>query len=156
MHPNSEEVLRGVAGALVTHVLPELQSQYARAQLMFSVTMLGVVANGLDGAAQQLIDDNASLRALALRAADALSNERDAAALRDDLRAAGAGTDTSLLLSDLSASAALLREAIARLGVFLEAAGAPSLRSLRDDVIETIRAQTEARALSLLGPRADG
>jgi hypothetical protein len=156
MHPNSEEVLRGVAGALVTHVLPELQSQYARAQLMFSVSMLGVVASGLDSGAQQLIDDNASLRALALRAADALSNERDAAALRDDLRAAGAGTDASLLLSDLSASSSRLRDAIARLGVFLEATGAPALRPLRDDVIETIRAQTEARALSLLGPRADG
>jgi hypothetical protein len=156
MHPNSEEVLRGVAGALVTHVLPEVQSQYARAQLMFSVSMLGVVANGLDGAVQQLVDDNAALRALALRAADALSGERDAAALRDELRAASATADTSISLSDLAAASDSLRGLIGRLGALLEAMDAPALRPLSDDVIDVLRARTASRALSLLGPRADG
>jgi hypothetical protein len=40
--------------------------------------------------------------------------------------------------------------------VVREDAGAPALHDLRDDVIEVLRAQTAARALSLLGSRADG
>ena len=156
MHPNSEEVLRGVAGALVTHVLPELQSPYARAQLMFSVSMLGVVANSVDGAAQQLAGDNTSLRALALRAADALPDDAGGATLRDELRAVGAEVDASLSLSDLSAASGRVRGALGRLGVFLEGAHAPALRSLREDVIDALRAETAGRALSLLGPRAHG
>lgn len=156
MHPNSEEVLRGVAGALISHILPEVQSPYARAQLMFSVTMLGVVARDWDGAAQQLVDGNATLRELALRAAGALAQEPDAAALRDELRGLAAGNDASLRLSDLSAASERLLDATGRLGARVEDSDAPALRALRDDVIEALRAQTEARALSLLGPRAEG
>ena len=156
MHPTNDEVLRGVAGALVTHVLPELQSPYARAQLMFSATMLAVVANGIDAAAQQLVDDNATLRALALRSADTLSDEAYAVDIRDELRALGAGADASLRLTDLAAASERLLDAIGRLGALLETNDTPASRSLRSDLIEALRAHTEARALSLLGPRADG
>jgi len=156
MRPNNEEVLRGVAGALVAHVLPEVQSAYARAQLMFSATVLGVVANGIDGAAQQLVDGNAALRALALHAAEALPDESGASELGDELRALGAGADASLRLSELSAASGRLLDAIGRLGALLETSDIPALRSLRDDLIEALRAHTDARAVSLLGPRADG
>ena len=156
MRPNGEEVVRGVAASLMTYILPEIDSAYARMQLMIAIALLGVVASEWDVAAQRLVDDNAGLRSLAGRAADELAQQPAADSLRAELRALAAEADASLHLSDLSAAGARLRGAIGRLGVLLVNSEAPALRSLRSEVIETLRAQAEARSLSLLGPRADG
>ena len=149
MRPNAEEVLRGVVGSLLTYVMPEVQSEYARTQVMIASALLGVVAGDWNGAAQRLVDDNATLRALAARAAD----EPAAGALRHELRSLAVETDTSLLLSYLSAANGRLRDAIGRLGVLLVN---DEVSPLRAEVIETLRADAVARTLPLMGPRADG
>ena len=74
MHPNGEELLRGAQGTLTTYVLPEVQSAYARSEMMIVHVLLGMVANEWDGAAQRLVDGNATLRALARRVAETLGN----------------------------------------------------------------------------------
>ncbi len=156
MRPNGEEILRGVQGALMTFVLPELQTDYARTELMAIQTLLGIAASDWDGAAQRLVDDNATLRDLARSAADALASVAPDDAFAGELRALADETDASLRLSDLRAANDRLRDAIGRLGARLEGVGVPALRELRAAIIAYLRADLESRALPLMGPRADG
>lgn len=156
MRPNGDEVLRGVQSSLLTYILPELQTAYARTELTIVQALLGIVAGEWDGAAQRLVDDNRSLRELARRGAEALASQDDAAELADEVRSLAEETDPSLRLSDLSAANGRLRDALGRLGAHLEGAEAPALRELRAALIERLRAEAESRALPLLGPRADG
>lgn len=152
MRPNGEEVLRGAGAALLTYVLPEVQSAYVRTELTAVYALLNVVAAGWDGAAQRLVDGNAALRALARRGAEALPD----AALAGELRALADETDTSVRLSALSEANGRLGAALGRLGVALEGADAPAPRELRAALIDHLRADAEARSLHLMGPRADG
>ena len=154
MRPNTEDLLRGLQASLLTYVLPEVQTPYARTELMITYALLGIAANEADGAAQRLVDDNAAMRELARRATGALPS--DASALDDELRLLAAENDHSLRLSDLSAANERLRDAIGRLGVLLEGREEPPLRELRAALIEHLRAEAEVRNYQVLGPRADG
>ena len=154
MKPNAEEVLRGVQGALLTYVLPELQTEYARTEVMLVSALLGIVAAQSDGAAQRLVDDNASLRELAGRGADALARDPAQAELAEALGSLTNGSDASVRLSELSAANGQLRAAIARLGV--AAQGNASLRALRQEVLDNLRIEAESRSFALMGPRTDG
>lgn len=158
MRPNGEELVRGVQSSLTTYILPELQSAYARTELMLDLVLLGILASDWDSAAQRLVDDNAALRALALRGAEALDSTDVSLAggLAEDLRSLAGEAGASLRLSDLSAANGRLRGAIGRLGALLEDADTPALGELRAAVIEHLRADAEDRSRSLLGPRADG
>ena len=154
MRPNGEELLRGVQSSLTTYVLPELQTAYARTELMLVQALLGILASEWDSGAQRLVDDNAALRELALRGAEALDSAD--AALAGELRSLAGESDPSLRLSDLSAANGRLRGAIGRLGALLEGTDTPALGELRAAVIEHLRVDAESRSRSLLGPRADG
>lgn len=148
MRPSGEEILRGVQQSLLTYVLPEVQSAYARTELMVVLTLLGIVADEWDGAAQRLADDNDALRDLARRAADL--------GLADGLAAPAGKRDASLRISDLATTNDRLRAAIARLAPALEAGDSAPVRELRAAVIEHLRAEAESRSRALMGPRADG
>lgn len=156
MRPNGEEVLRGVQSSLMTYVLPELQSQYAQTELMVVLALLGIVAGQWDSAAQRLVDDNAALRELAGRGAQALAGAPEHAELADALRPLAQGVDASVRLAELSATNGQLRAALARLGAAGQDSDAPALRELRAAVIDHLRADGESRSYALLGPRADG
>ena len=109
MHPNGEELLRGVLGTLATHVLPEVQTAHAQIQMALVLRLLGIAADEMDGGAQRLVEDNAALRELAGRGADALASAGDAAgpegaSLAGELRSMADEKDSSVLLSDLSAA----------------------------------------------------
>src|SRR3989304_1848624 len=118
MRPNGEEMLRGIQQSLLTYVLPELQTEYARTELMVIIALLGIVVGEWDGAAQHLLDDNAALRELAHRGAEALA---------DELRSLAGEADTSVRIPDLSAANERLHDAIGRLGVFLPDRDKPEL-----------------------------
>ena len=158
MHPNGEELLRGAQGTLTTYVLPEVQSAYARSEMMIVHVLLGMVANEWDGAAQRLVDGNAALRALARRAAEALEAAGGEAgdALAVELRSLAGGVDASVRITELTASRDALRAAIGRAGVLIQGSDTPAMRSLRGEIIEHLRGDLESRSLPLLGPRADG
>jgi len=152
MRPNGEELLRGLQDSLTTYILPEVQTDHARLELMLAQSLLGVLARDWDGAAQRLVDENAALRALARRGADALGDKEFAV----ELRSLAGEADASVRLSDLSTANMRLREAFARLCIQAEGSETPALRELRRAVMEHLRAEAEDRSLSLLGPRADG
>jgi len=150
MKPNAEEVLRGVQGALLTYVLPEVQTEYARTQVMITYALLGIVATQHDGAAQRLVDDSAALRALAERGAEALAGDAAHVDLAEALGSLARGSETSVRISELSAANGQLRAAIAQL------AAVTSDATLRSEILSHLRAEVESRSFALMGPRADG
>jgi hypothetical protein len=156
MRPNAEELLRGAQASLMTYVLPEVQTEYARAEAMLVIALLGIVSAQCDGAAQTLVDDNAALRSLALRGAEALAGRAEHAELIDALGSLAAGAETSLRISELAAANAQLRAALARLGVTTQDRDDASLRELRTAILAYLRDEAERRGFALLGPRADG
>ncbi len=151
MRPNGQEIVRGVSAALATYVLPELQTAYARTELMAALALLGIAAEEWDGATQRLVDDNATLRALAQRAGEALEGD-----LANELTSLATQTDASLRISDLAPANAALRHALGRLAPLLEESDEPALSELRAELIERLIAEAEARSRHLMGPRADG
>jgi hypothetical protein len=153
MRPNAEELLRGIQRSLASYVLPEVQSDYARAEVMFSSMMLGVLIRDLDGAAQQLVEDSAALRALALRGAEELAAAAEPE-LGAELRRLAATRDSTARLSGLSRANQELTAAIARLAVLVEERD--ELSGLRATVIEALRVRSERASHQMLGPRADG
>jgi len=154
MRPNAEEVLRGVQSSLLTYVLPEVQTEYARTEVMLVSALLGIVAAQCDGAAQRLADDNASLRELAGRGAQALAGDPAHAELAEALGSLTNGSDASVRLSELSAANGQLRAAIAQLGAAAQENA--SLAGLRQEVLDSLRLEAESRSFALMGPRADG
>ena len=157
MRPTEAEVLRGIQGTLATYILPEVQTEHTRLEVMLVIAVLGAVAGELDGAAQRLVEDNGALRDLARRGADALNgSDAETSSLAEELRRLAGENDASVRLSELSSSNDRLHAAIGRLGALAETSDVPSMRELRSTIIGRLRAETESRALSLLGPRADG
>lgn len=156
MRPNGEEELLGIQSALATYIMPELQTDHARLELLLVQALLGAVAAEWDSAAQRLVDDNAALRELASRGAKALAAGQRDASLADQLRSLAGEADPSLRLSDLSAANAKLRDALVRASALVQDSDVPAPGELRAAVIDHLGADAEARTLSLLGPRADG
>jgi len=156
MRPNGEEVLRGIQNSLLTYVLPEVQTEYARTEVMLVFALLGIAGAQWDDAAQRLVDDNAALRALAGRGAEVLAGDMAHAELGDALGSLAQGSDASVRLSELSAANGQLRAAIAQLGAAAQGSDSASLRALRQEVIDSLRIEAESRSFALMGPRADG
>jgi hypothetical protein len=148
MRPGAEEIVRGVQASLLTAVLPEIQTEYTRTQVTLMYVLLGIVANGLDGGYERLLADNGALRELASRAADAVAAQD---VLANELRSL-ASTGPSLRLSELSSANMALAAALARIA----ASDTAELASIRSEIIDWLRADAEARSLSLMGPRSDG
>jgi hypothetical protein len=146
MRPNADEVLRGVQASLLANVLPEVQTEYTRTQVMIIYALLGIVGVQWDSGPQRALEDNASLRELADRAAEEVANGRFAQELRSL-----AAEEPSLRLSEIAAANATLAAALARV-----AAEEPELIALRSEIIDWLRADAESRSYALMGPRADG
>lgn len=158
MRPNSAELLRGIQGALTTYILPEVQSDYARTEFLLVQMLLGLVVQGYDDAAQNLVDDNAALRSLAGEAAQVLATTPLAqpGTLADELRQLSGETDASVRLSELTAANDRLRDAIGRVGVLLQGETSKEHVGLRTAIIEHLHRELERLPHDLMGPRADG
>jgi hypothetical protein len=154
MRPTTEELLRGLQGSLLTYVLPELQTNHARTELMLTYALLGIAASEVDGAAQRLVDDNVAMRALARDAADTLAPID--AAFAAELRALADTSDASVVVSELASANTRLRDVIGRAGVTLEGRSEPPLRELRAAIITHLLAEAQQRNHEVLGPRSDG
>ncbi len=158
MRPNSAELLQGIQGALATYILPEVESDYAKTELMLVQMLLGVVVQGYDGAAQNLVDDNAALRSLAGEAAQVLMTAPLAGseALVEELGQLAGETDASVRLSELTAANDKLRDAIGRVGVLLQGGTSPEYIGLRTVIIEHLHRELERLPHDMMGPRSDG
>jgi hypothetical protein len=156
MRPGTEEVLRGVQASLMTYVLPEVQTDYARTELMLAIALVGIAAGEQDSAIERLVADNDALRVLSGRCGNALASLEAGSQLADALNSLARGSDTSLRRSDLSASNEQLRAAIGQFAVHVQDLHDDALKALRRAVLDRLRTDSEGRSLALMGPRSDG
>jgi hypothetical protein len=158
MRPKSTELMKGMQGALMTYILPEMQSDYARTGLMLMQALLGVAINDIDDAAQNLVDENAALRSLAGEAAGVLAENPLVGheALAGELQTLASGHDNSVRLSALRSGNDDLRRAVAELGAALVGSTSPQHVELRAGVVAHLRQELERLPHNLMGARADG
>lgn len=158
MRPNSAELLQGIQGTLTTYILPDVQSDYARTELMLVQMLLGIVVEGCDDAAQRLVDDNAALRSLAGEAAQVLMTAplAESEALVEELGQLAGETDASVRISELTAANNKLRDVIGRVGVLLQGEMSPEHIGLRTAIIEQLHRELERLPHDIMGPRSDG
>jgi hypothetical protein len=116
MRPNTPELVRGLSANLLTELLPRLDSAWAQAQLRSVVGVLESIAAEWDGAADQLVRENADLQRLCAAAgtvAEQAGVAAELATLTPALRSAATLPPTAdLRLSTLAARNAALWEAL--------------------------------------------
>ena len=148
LRPGAEEIIRGIQQSLRAHVLPEVKTPYATAQVSYAIMLLSALAAEWDGAAQRLVEDNGALRGLAARAAE-VPGIGDAA-LVAELRAAGAETDPDVRITTLSAANDRLRALLSRLILASDAHGLERAGALREDSMEELRESVQRRLVGAL------
>jgi hypothetical protein len=155
MRPYPEEVLRSIQSGIVAHFAPEVQSTYGKAQFAFSMMLFTIALRDYDSAVPDLLEANATLRALLSQTGEALASiDTDGAgAARAHIDVLPAPT-RSLNLSDLRADNVALREALAGLATLIEpAADDPSLaplREVREKVYAYLSADAKKRSVPIL------
>ena len=148
VRPGAEAIIRGVQQSLRAHVLPEVQTEYATAQVSYAIMLLGALAAEWDGAAQLLVEDNAALRGLAARAAD--QPGIGDAGLVAELRSAAAEADPDVLIATLSAANDRLRALLTRLVHASDAHDLERVAPLREDSMRELRESVQRRLVGAL------
>jgi len=137
------EALRGLQGALMADIAPEVQSQFGQNALEVAQMLLEMLAQEVDGAADNLARDNQTLRDLLGRAVAPL-RPIDSALAEETAAALAEPADPSLTLAALTAHNQRLRGLLERLLVVCEdAVGGPQaseeLMAVRADAYRHLR-----------------
>ncbi len=136
LRPAPDEIIRGVQHSLAAQIVPALPAPYAAAQAGYASHVLSALLALSDGAAQQLVDDNAALRALLAHAATLVDG--CAAGLAAAGRQAAAEQDADVRLSTLAPANDRLRALVSRFVPLAVAPDAPAgLLTLLLDALET-------------------
>jgi len=161
MRPHSLEIIQGIQNSLMTHVMPELRSSFAQAQLMYITMLLNVVAKYWDGGVQALVDDNRRMREIFGQAAEVLASlagaqpAGDIDALAADLRVGARERPCSLTMTDLMQENNRLRALLARLAPLCERAEADpalaALRPLHQKLVHHMGEEARQRVVPVLG-----
>jgi hypothetical protein len=151
LRPRAEEIIRGIERSLMEQVLPEVKTPYAAAQIHYAVLLLHTLKTESDGAASRLVEDNASLRSFAARAADALQAVDPA--LATELRGAAEETDADLRLHTLGDSNDRLRALHGRVLAACASARDGSLAGLEREARAQLHEGVRRRMAGALRPR---
>jgi hypothetical protein len=109
--PTPLEIAAGVEKALTLRVIPELQTDYARAQLASTVELLHYLAREFDGAVQTLLDEIDALESARAETAQTL-REAGHADTADALTAPARNQVPDLRVSTLLQRSGELQEAL--------------------------------------------
>lgn len=155
MRPYPEEVLKAVQTGVMSHFLPELSSNYAKAQFAFSMILFTIAQRDYDTAVPDLIEHNTTLRSLLADADAALSQiaTEGAKSARRAIAEAPAPA-ASLKLSDLRRENEGLRGVIAAIAPIVEPAADDAtlspLRDVRANIFEYLKADAKKRIVPIL------
>jgi len=117
MIPPVAAVMQTLAISLMTEIGPQVEPEYQQKNLTMLAMLLMMASEEWDRAVARRVEENAELRRIFGAAAACV----DDGALRARLEKAAAGTDDSLLVSDLDRSNDALRELLIALHERVEA-----------------------------------
>jgi hypothetical protein len=158
MRPHGLEAIQGIQQALMTQVLPEVQSSFAQSQLLYITLLLNALARYWDDGVQNLVDNHREMREIFAQAADAVNTmppDAELQSLAADLRAESTRATPSLRMTALLEEDDRLRGLLARLTPLCDQAEAePSLAPLlpvRQRLLQFLRRDAQQRIVPILG-----
>lgn len=158
MRPHGLEVIQGIQTALMTQVLPDVQSSFAQAQLLYITLLLNALARYWDDGVQNLVDNHREMRDIFAHAADALDTmppDAELQTLAADLRTEAARATPSLKMTALLEEDDRLRGLLARLAPLCDRAEAEStlapLLPVRQRLLQFLRRDAQQRIVPILG-----
>jgi len=138
-------VLFGIAGALVTQIMPEIRTPIAGQTISLSAALLSMVAQEFDRAASRQVDENRAIRALLADAHDILGDE----ALRGRIKAETADpVEHDLHVSALQVVNDRLRSLLIDVHSAIEATPGNAAANLNDRIWDELRESTRRRHLA--------
>jgi hypothetical protein len=143
LKPDAVEIMRGIQRSLMTHVLPEVSTAYATAQVHYAVLLLNALVAEWDGAAQRLVEDNAELRAFCGRTAGQFQDTNPI--LAADLAAVVIEQDADLRLSTLGGANDRLRALVAAVEAAIAAGDVEAGAQIRQDSMQVLLAGMRQR-----------
>jgi len=144
MIPPVTAVMQTLAISLMTEIGPQVQPEYQQKTLTMLAMLLMMASEEWDRAVARRVEENAELRRIFGAAAACVDDD----ALRARLEKAAAGTDDSLLVSDLDRSNDALRELLIALHERVEALGTDEARRIEAEIWRELCASTERRRIS--------
>ena len=145
MKPDVGTVLEVVGGKLLVEIAPAVPAGYGRNSVALTGLLLGMVREEWERAAARRVDENTALRAIFARAAQDVTEP----ALRERLASAAAGSEASLLVSELDKANDALRALLIELHAHVEEQSAPWARALDDTIWRELVTSTERRRFAL-------
>ncbi len=145
MKPEVTRALDVCAAHLLLEVAPHLAPSYRQASAMVTAIMLTSIREEIDRIAERRVVENRALRRLFADAAPVVAPE----ALRARLEEAGAGEETSYLISVLEAANVHLRALLIDLHAYSETLESDAARDIEAAIWRELAESTERRRLSL-------
>lgn len=147
MKPDVTRLFGVAAGHLMTQTAPALGNAYQQSSISVLGMLLMESGQEFERAAQRRVEENAELRRIFADAAPAVQD----ADLIARLEAAASGTDGSLLISNLDAVNADLRNLLIELHIHVEEQDSPDARRVEEAIWQELVASTERRRI-MIGP----
>ncbi len=144
MIPPVTTVMQTLAISLMTEIGPQVQPEYHQKTLGMLAMLLLMGSEDLDRAAARRVEENAELRRIFGGAAACVADD----ALRARLEEAAAGTDGSLLISELERSNGELRELLIALHERVEQLDTAEAKRVEAEIWSELRTSTERRRIS--------
>ncbi len=145
MKPDAGKLLAVAAGHLMMRTAPALGPGYEQSSVAGLAALLKAAGEEFERGAARRVEENTELRRLFGEGAGACENPD----LCGRLAEAAAGSDESLLLSELERSNAGLRELLIELHAHVETLDSDAARGLERAVWRELLASTERRKLGL-------
>jgi hypothetical protein len=144
MKPDPQAVLAHLTELLLTSIAPQAQPPYLGGTIAMVGAALAVLTEEWDRMAARLVEENRAIRALFRQA----ERVRLDTGLAGELRALAGGADDDLRISALDASNAVLRAALIRLQIAVEAEPDDAARALNTAIWSELSASTVRRRLT--------
>jgi len=145
MRPDSPKVLFGVAGALMTQIMPEVRTPIAVQTVSLSAALLSMVAQEFDRAASRQVEENRAIRALLSDAHDIVGD----LALRGRIKAETADpVEHDLHVSALQLVNDRLRSLLIDIHAAVETTPGGAAATLNDRIWDELKESTRRRHLA--------
>ena len=144
MIPPVAAVMQTLAISLMTEIGPQVRPEYQQKTLGMLAVLLLMGSEDVERAASRRVEENAELRRILGEAAACVADD----ALRAQLEEAAAGTDGSLLISQLERTNGELRELLIALHERVEELDTAEAKRVEAEIWSELRTSTERRRVS--------
>lgn len=147
MKPDADHLLRMLAGRLLTHIMPEVATEYTQSNIALVSLLMMAAAEDFDRAAARLIEENRQMRRIFVDATTVVSDSN----LKQRLEEAAELVDEDFRVSALESGNQPMRSLLIDLHAHIESLGGEDARKI-DDAIWGELAESAKRRSYMVWP----